>query len=240
MPFTLAIAHECRSGALYGFARGAPEHSVLEQLLFLLDVARLTTQCELENGVVSVDQQTHRLALEFLVHLVGTGAVPMAEGAELWHRMHLHMQVLARRLRAIGYLFQSLGGDVAYLRAVWTEENAYNGGDAHPLFQGHAAARPDDKEFTLHNIANGMSIFHYIEALQETEGVGDNDFHSLAFLHQFWTYIATVYAPLVGSTVDELVGECPNTMDDLLLQYFELAKRPGIVEALTALAGKCE
>lgn len=238
MPFTFTIAHECCTGALYGFPAGAPEHSVFAQLLFLLDVARLTTQCELENGVVSIDQQTQRLALEFLVHSVGTGVVPMSEGAELRHRMHLHMQMLARRLRAIGQRFQSLGGDVAYLRAVWTEENMYNGDDAHPLFQGQVATRPVDKEFTLANVANGMSIFHYIEGLQTTKDARESDLHSASFLHRLWTDIVIVYGPLVGSVVDDLMRECPDTMDDFLLQYFELAKRPGVVAALTDAVGK--
>lgn len=246
MPFTLAIAHTCRIGALYGFSPSAPENTIFAGLLLLLDVARLTMQRELANGVISTDQQTQRLSLEFLIHLVGTGLVPIHDNAqELHNRTHLHMQILARRLRYVGHRFQSFGGDMAYLREVWTEDNIYTGHVAHPLFVDEEAVRPHDRELTPQNIANGMSIFHYIEALMTKENFGVEDDDSFLFLSALWTDIAIAYAPLVGVDVDELVDECPDSMEDLLRQYFELAKRPCAVAALTEVAlneaaGECE
>ncbi|KIH91128.1 hypothetical protein SPBR_01992 [Sporothrix brasiliensis 5110] len=235
MSFSLAITHNCCIGALYGYSAGAPENSIFARLLLLLDVARLTTQCEREYGVVSVDQQNQRVALEFLVHLVGTGAVTLTEmgGADLHHRMHRHMQALGRRLRAVGYRFEALGGDVAYLRAVWTEDNIFAGAQRHALFHWQAPAEVHGCPLAQTAIANGMSIFQYIASLQAAHGVDDQDLHSAAFLRQLWTDIVRVYAPLVGVAVDNMAGEWPRTMTDLLLQYFELAKRPGVVAALT-------
>ncbi|KAL1893916.1 hypothetical protein Sste5346_006055 [Sporothrix stenoceras] len=210
MPFTLAIAQTCRIGALYGYSPSAPENNVFCDLLFLLDLVRLTIQCELANGIVYPDQQKQRLSLEFLIHLVGTGVVPIHDGAheELNYRIDKHIRLLSQRLRAVGHRVQYFGDDLAYLRAVWTEETNFTEGKVHCLFSNEVAVRPDDKNFTPHNIARA-------------------------------------YAPLVGVDVDELVDECPDSMENLLLQYFELAKRSGVVAALANMAsiaamGKCE
>ncbi|KAL1908751.1 hypothetical protein Sste5344_005578 [Sporothrix stenoceras] len=247
MPFTLAIAQTCRIGALYGYSPSAPENNVFCDLLFLLDLVRLTIQCELANGIVYPDQQKQRLSLEFLIHLVGTGVVPIHDGAheELNYRIDKHIRLLSQRLRAVGHRVQYFGDDLAYLRAVWTEETNFTEGKVHCLFSNEVAVRPDDKNFTPHNIARGMSIFHYIEALMMREKYGVDDVDSFLFLSALWTDISIAYAPLVGVDVDELVDECPDSMENLLLQYFELAKRSGVVAALANMAsiaamGKCE
>ncbi|CAK7200107.1 hypothetical protein SEUCBS139899_002796 [Sporothrix eucalyptigena] len=231
--YTITVPEACSFGtALYSLPPKAAQHRIFAYLLFLLEIARATTQCECEHGVVSMAQQDQRLTLELLVHLVGTGIVDGSEN--LLHRMWLHMDRLHTRLRSVNHQFQSLGGDVAYIRSQWRVDNMWGKGRDNRFFK---AATPEKKAllpFTLLNVARGLSIFHHVEGIKAQCPDLDDD----QLLLLLWADICEVYAPLVGVTARKMMTDRPEDMEDLLLRYFELAKRPAVVAGLTAALRK--
>lgn len=222
----LNIAQERVLGRFYGFAAHTAAGRVLSQLMVLLDIARATTLLELEHGWVSADQATQRLTLEFLVHLAGTGDL----GPEaLLHRIHRQVTTLRQRWQAMGQRFQSLGGEVAYLRPAWTAETVFSGGSEHPLFQGAAPPGPPPYvPLTLASMARGMSLFHYMEGLCASEP----GLPAWVLVRRVWRDVAAVHAPLAGVAVGELQADYPVDMQDLLVRYFALATQPRVVAAL--------
>ncbi|CAK7241221.1 MAG: hypothetical protein STHCBS139747_002681, partial [Sporothrix thermara] len=226
-------------------------------ILFLQEVARITTLCELAAGTVHQGQQAQRTTLEWLLHQFASpdhDCPPMGE-CEVSHRISRHEDVLRDRLRSVGLrLNVSHGGCVkggqhdgeedknsgaifVYIRPYRTLHSVFNVSDsAFGLLRGCATvALPIGQELTAINVARGLSIYQYMEGFfVRHKALGTSQMDQVVTL---WNDICSLYAPLLGQTVETLKRSRgrPQSMGAVMHRYFELCKAPGVVEALVAL-----
>ncbi|CAK7226934.1 hypothetical protein SBRCBS47491_006396 [Sporothrix bragantina] len=215
----------------------SPSYQVIEYILFLLEVARITTLCEIAAGSVTKAQQTQRITLEWLLHQLASGGFRMGEG-EVCHRICRHKDVLKDRLRSVGLRYQTNHADgmSMYIRRFRFLKNIFDGSDSayQPMRGFSTVALPTDQELTAINVAKGLSVYQYIENSLARYKAEDLMMTEEKVVARVWKEICTLYSPLLDMPYEELFLP-PRTFDLLMIRYFEMSKSPGVEATLTAV-----
>ncbi|CAK7212496.1 hypothetical protein SCUCBS95973_001482 [Sporothrix curviconia] len=240
-PISVSIPrHSTIPSFVYNIAHSrSTRYQAIEYLLFLLEVARITTLCELAAGTTSKDQQTQRITLEWLLHqLASPDDFDLGE-REIYRRIGRHKDLLRDRLRSVGLRYQTNHGEgmFMYIRPYRTLICVFGGGDStyQPMRGFSTVARPTDQALTAANVARGLSIYEYMEgffARQDVKAMRHRE-----QVTQLWNEICTLYARLLGKPVETL-NMCyyrPRSIEFVMEQYFTMSKAPGVEAALAAV-----
>ncbi|CAK7566527.1 MAG: hypothetical protein SEPTF4163_004474 [Sporothrix epigloea] len=238
LPNTILVLCNCSFlGAVYGSIPSHDTHlQAIQNITSLLEVARITTLCEIATGVVNTAQQTQRTTLEWLLHQVASRDFHMGE-REIHHRITRHMDLVQKRLWSVGMQFQGNLEGVIYIRSSRTSASVFDGDDStcRPLQVRVESALPTEGNLTAINVAKGLSIYQYMESfLARHTAAGTRRQDQVAAL---WDEICTMYATLFGQPPEALKSSNyhPQSMDSLIHQYFALSKAQGVEAKLTAL-----